>query len=407
MAKFTYRAADQNGKHQTGIMEAPNEAYVIAKIREQNLRPLNISKSEEKANRFTSEIHLGKIFQRVARRDVMDFTAKLSTLADAGVQLDRCLAISSELTENDKMRDIIKEVRRNVQGGSSFADALGRHPKVFSRLYVNMIRSGEAGGVLESILQRLSGFLESSQELREEIVSASVYPILLIIVGALVVGLMVTFVLPKFTVIFENMGADLPLATRILVDFVDFFKRSWFFVIGGLLLVYFAINQYLKTDEGRLKWDKFKLKMPVAGQLIQKIEIARFARTLGTLVRSGVPILQALSIVKDTLTNEVIASSLLNVYSRLKEGGGLATPLKETGCFPALAVHMIAVGEETGSFEAMLLKVADTYERDVKIAIQRAMSLVEPLLIIVMGLVVGFVVFAMLLAVFSISDMPL
>jgi type II secretion system protein F len=406
MTQYSFRATDRNGQQQTGVLDAANEAAVIQKLREQNLLPISINATRESRSTRSFKFKMA-LFKRASRRDVLEFTSKLSTLADAGIQLDRCLAISAELTESDRMREIVKEVRRNVQGGSSFGDALGRHPKVFSRLYVNMVKSGEAGGVLEVILQRLSGFLESSQLIRDEIVSASIYPAILISVGSIVVAFMVTFVLPKFTLIFTNMGADLPTPTKILVNLVTFLKSSWIFVLVGIVLIAAALRQYIKTEDGRMTWDRLKLKMPMIGALVQKIEIARFARTLGTLVRSGVPILQALAIVKETLTNRVISSSLLAVYGRLKEGGGLANPLKDAGCFPPLAIHMIAVGEETGSFETMLLKVADTYENDVRVSIKRVMGIIEPALILVMGIVVGFIVVSMLLAVFSISDMPI
>lgn len=406
MATYSYRASDRKGIEKSGFLEAVNEAQAVSKLREMGLFPLLLNESTK--NNKEKKSHLApRFFYRVKHRDVLDFTSKLSILMDAGIQLDRSLAIAADLTENDRLRDLVREVRKGVQGGSSFGDALGKHPRVFNRLYVNMVKSGEAGGVLESILQRLSGFLESSQALRDEIVSASVYPALLVFVGGAVVVMMVSFVLPKFTVIFTNMGAELPLPTRLLVGFTEFMKKGWPFIVAGIGLTIFGLQQFIRTEDGRMRWDRFKLKMPMIGTLVQKIEVARFARTMGTLVRSGVPILQALSIVKETLTNEVIASSLIGVYGRLKEGGGLANPLKDTGCFPPLAVHMIAVGEETGSFESMLIKVADTYENEVRVAVKRTMAMIEPLLILIMGLVIGFIVVSMLLAVFSISDMPL
>ncbi len=406
MPTFTYKATDRKGIEKSGFLEAGNEAQVVVKLREMNLFPLAVSESR-RTEKHRSIQFAPHFFHRVKHRDVLDFTSKLSILMEAGIQLDRSLAISADLTENEKLRDLVREVRKNVQGGSSFGDSLAKHPRVFNRLYVNMVKSGEAGGVLETILQRLSGFLESSQALRDEIVSASVYPALLVFVGGAVVVMMVSFVLPKFTVIFTNMGADLPLPTQMLVGFTEFMKKGWLFILAGIALAVIGIQQYIRTDEGRMRWDRIKLRLPLVGALVQKIEVARFARTMGTLVRSGVPILQALSIVKETLTNEVIASSLIGVYGRLKEGGGLANPLKDTGCFPPLAVHMIAVGEETGSFESMLIKVADTYENEVRVAVKRTMSMIEPLLILLMGLVIGFIVVSMLLAVFSISDMPL
>jgi general secretion pathway protein F len=407
MPHFKYKATERSGKVSAGVIEAANQSAVIQKLKDQMLIPISIEATQAKKTGASADMDIRKYFARVRLRDVMDFTAKLSTLMDAGVPLDRSLAISSELTDNPKMQGIVRDIRRKVQGGASFGDALSRHPKVFSRLYINMVRSGEAGGVLETILQRLTGFLEESETLRQEIVSQSIYPVLLITVSSIVVVLMVTFVLPKFTVIFESMGADIPLPTKILVTVTNFFKNSWYFILGALIIAIAMFRKYIQSKEGRLKWDSIKLKLPMVGGLLLKIEVARFARTLGTLVRSGVPILQALSIVKETVGNRVISNSLLSVYAKLKEGGGLSNPLNETGCFPPLAVHMIAVGEETGSFETMLIKVADTYENDVRVTIKRVMSAVEPLMIVLMGGIVGFIVFAMLLAVFNVADMPI
>ena len=407
MPHFKYKATELSGKISTGVLEAANHAAAVQKLKDQQLIPISIEAAQSAGKSLSLEFDFKTFFARIKHRDVMDFTSKLSTLLDAGVPLDRSMAITSDLTENPRMKAVVRDVRRKIQGGASFGDALSQHPKVFNRLFINMVRSGEAGGVLETILQRLTGFLEESEELRQEIVSQSIYPILLVAVSSIVVVLMVTFVLPKFTVIFENMGADIPLPTRILVNTTNFFKDSWYFILGAIVILLAMIKKYIESEDGRLKWDSFKLKAPLLGNLLLKIEVARFSRTLGTLVRSGVPILQALSIVKETISNQVIADSLLSVYAKLKEGGGLSNPLSETGCFPPLAVHMIAVGEETGSFESMLIKVAETYENDVRITIKRVMSMVEPAMIIIMGGIVGFIVFSMLLAVFSVADMPI
>ncbi|MCD4655520.1 type II secretion system F family protein [bacterium] len=407
MPYFKYKATERTGKMSTGVMEVVSKSAVIQKLRDQNMLPISVEETKGSGSKTSFEFDFSKFVSRVKLRDVMDFTSKLSTLIDAGVPLDRSLSISTELTENPKMKGIVRDIRRKVQGGASFGDALGQHPKVFNRLFVNMVRSGESGGVLDTILQRLTGFLEESEELRQEIISQSIYPALLVMVSGVVVTLMVTFVLPKFTVIFDSMGADLPLPTKILVNSVNVLKQSWYFILAAIAISIAMFKQYINSPDGRLKWDNLKLRFPLVGPLLQKIEIARFSRTLGTLVRSGVPILQALSIVKETVTNQVIAKSLLSVYSKLKEGGGLATPLKETGCFPPLAVHMIAVGEETGSFESMLLKVADTYEKDVRVTIKRVMAAIEPAMIVLMGGLIGFIVLSMLMAVFSVADMPI
>jgi len=407
MPFFKYKATERTGKVSTGILEAASRNAAVKKLRDQQVMPISVEETKDRSSGVNFDVNFGQYFTRVKLRDVMDFTSKLSTLTDAGVTLDRSLAISTDLTENTKMKTVVRDLRRKIQGGASFGDALSQHPKVFNRLYINMVRSGEAGGVLDMILQRLTGFLEETEELKQEIISQSIYPIVLMLVSGVVVTLMVTFVLPKFTVIFDSMGADLPLPTKILVSSVNFIKSSWFFILGGLAIAFAVAKQYINSKEGRLKWDSFKLRIPLVGPLILKIEIARFSRTLGTLVRSGVPILQALSIVKETITNQVISTSLLSVYSKLKEGGGLSTPLRETGCFPPLAVHMIAVGEETGSFETMLLKVADTYDSDVRLTIKRVMSAIEPAMIVIMGVLIGFIVLSMLMAVFSVADMPI
>lgn len=403
MAVFTYKASDLGGKIVDGSMEGKDAALIISKLQEQGLFPLQIQKQEE-AKGINRNVSVRAYFQRVKRSDIMVFTQQLATLLDAGMQLDRALAILVELNEGNKFREIVDKIRKNVQGGSSFADALAKHPKHFNRLYINMVRSGESGGVLEIIMSRLAGFLEMTQTLRSEIVSALLYPLILVGVGGAALVILLTFVLPKFTVIFADLGVAMPLPTQIVISSSQIIKDNWYYIVAVLVFLGLGFRSYQKTEKGHLAIDAFKIRAPVIGELFQKVEIARFARTMGTLSRSGVPILQALSIVKDTLTNEVIASALISVYGGLKEGETLAQPLKESKVFPSLAIHMISVGEETGKLEQMLLKIADVYETDVKVSIKRFMALLEPVLILGMGLIVGFIVVSMLLAIFSISS---
>jgi general secretion pathway protein F len=310
------------------------------------------------------------------------------------------------LTQNRELSRILVEVLNGVRGGSSLADALAKYPKVFSRLYVNMVRAGEAGGFLEKILVRLSHFLESSQELKDYVTSAMVYPILLSFVSGGAVIILLTYVIPKFTTIFADMGAALPVSTQLLLTISDGVRDYWWALLLGGTGLYFGARSYLKTEEGRLRWDGFKLRMWIVRTLIQKIEIARFARTFGTLIQSGVPILQSLSIVKEIISNEVIARSMAEIHSGLKEGEGISHPLRRTNLFPPLAIHMITVGEETGTLDEMLLKVADAYDQDVRNTVKRFVSLLEPALILFMALIVGFVVISMLMAIFSVNEIP-
>ncbi len=403
MPTFDYKATDQTGKIIEGQLEGKDATAVIARLQEMQYFPIRVQQQAQKTV-ISRSYTLRGLLRRVRSRDVMVFTQQLATLVDAGIPLDRALNILGELNENTGLGPILTKVQRNIEGGSSLADALAKHPRQFSRLYVNMVRSGESGGVLEAILVRLASFLEQSQEMVDEIKSAMIYPALLVMVGGVAIGVLLTFVIPKFAMIFADVGIALPLPTRIVIHASNFLSSYWYLILIGLFFIVYGIRNYRKTEKGRIKWDAMKLKLPMFGQLYRKIEIARFSRTLGTLIRSGVPILQAISIVKDTLTNEVIAQALVSVYGGLKEGEGVAQPLQESGVFPPLAVHMISVGEETGSLETMLGKVADSYETDVSNSIKRLMSLLEPAMILLMGVLIGFVVVSMLLAIFSISD---
>jgi general secretion pathway protein F len=295
-------------------------------------------------------------------------------------------------------------VLASIQGGSSFADALVKHPKVFSKLYINMVRAGEAGGVLELVLERLVNFLESSQELKDYITSSMLYPVLLTGVCGIAIVILLTFVIPRFSTMFEEVGKGIPASAQFLLGLSAFIKGYWWVILGVVAGIVVSVKKYLATEQGRLKWDGLKLKLIVVKALVQKIEVARFARTLGTLIKSGVPILSALNIVKETIGNVIIAGSLVGIHEGVKEGEGISKPLKNANTFPPLAIHMITVGEETGKLDEMLLKVADTYEQDVRNAVKRFISLLEPALIFFMAIVVGAIVITMLLAIISVND---
>jgi general secretion pathway protein F len=348
---------------------------------------------------------MGKRFlPKAGRGDILTVTTELSALLGAGLPLDRSLNILSEITESSEMKNIIKSVLKSIREGSAFSDALQKHPRVFPKLYVNMIRAGEAGGVLDVVLDKLNEFLESTRELKDHIFSAMIYPVILLLTGGASIIVLLTFVLPKFSVIFAEMGTALPLSTRMIIGMSGAISSYWWVAVAGIAGCWVAFRNYVKTEAGRYQWDSFKLKL--MGDVIRKVETARFTRTLGTLLRSGVPLLQALHNAKDIINNPVIASAIDAVSKGAKEGKGIAAPLAGANVFPALALSMIKVGEETGQLDTMLLKVASAYEKSLRVAIKRFVSLMEPALILSMGLIIGFIVMSMLLAIFSITNLP-
>jgi len=408
MPTYSYKATDSAGKIVKGTLEAPQERGVVATLQDMGYIPITISLAERDRRRLDLDLskNIISIFKGISTKDVVSFTQDLSALLEAGLQVDRALSTLIDVAEKEKFKEVIKDVLKTVQEGSYLSDALAKHSRVFSTFYVNMVRAGEAGGVLEAVLGRLGDFLESSQDLRDYIKSAMVYPVFLVFVGGISIIILLTFVIPKFSIIFSDMGQSIPLATRFLIGFSEILRTYWLIILGGFGAIYFFLRRYIKTTAGRLRLDQYKMNLPVGRELIKKIEVARFARTLGTLTKSGVPILQALNLVNEIIGNQAIARSMGKIYERVKEGEMLAKPLGEAGIFPPLAIQMITVGEETGRLDEMLLRVAETYEKVVRNMVKRFISLLEPAMILAMGLVVGFIVISMLMAIFSMSEMP-
>jgi len=408
MPIYLYRATDSSGKVVNGSLNVQGEKAVVTQLHQMGLIPIRITLSKGNGGRFNVDIsnQILSVFKGVSSRDVLVFTQDLATLLQSGLPVDRALSILIDAAEKEKMKEIVGSILKTVQGGGYLSDALAKHPRVFTTFYVNMVRAGEVGGVLESVLQRLGEFLESSQDLKDYIKSAMVYPIFLVCVGGLSIIILLTFVIPKFSVMFADMGQAIPLTTRFLLGFSGALRSYWWIILGGIGVIFFFLRRYVNTPAGRLKLDRQKMNLPVAGELVKKAEVARFARTLGTLTRSGVPILQALLLVKDIMGNRVITNSMQEVYDRVKEGERLSRPLSDSRIFPSLAIQMITVGEETGKLDSMLLRVAENYEKMVKDMVKRFISFLEPAMILAMGLVVGFVVISMLMAIFSMNEMP-
>lgn len=396
MPVFSYRATTIQGSILEGVIEAADEKTAIEKLKNTGYIPLRVTAPKEGVRK--------KLSFKSPRSDLLTFTTELSALLGAGLPLDRSLNILSTISESKEMKNIVQSVLKSIREGSSFSDALQKHPRIFPKLYVNMVRAGEAGGVLEVVLEKLNEFLESTKELKDHIYSVMIYPTILIVTGGISIIVLLTYVLPKFSVMFDELGGSLPLPTQILLTISDAIKAYWWILFAIMLTSWILFKKYIKTDAGRYKWDSFKLK--ILGDVIRKLETARFCRTLGTLLKSGVPLLQALNNTRDVLNNQVIASAIDRVSIGAKEGKGIAIPLSDTNVFPPLALSMIKVGEETGQLDTMLLKVATTYEKSLNVAIKRFVNLLEPIMILSMGLIIGFIVISMLIAIFSITELP-
>lgn len=405
MREFQYKATNISGEIVRGTMVEEAERAVVERLQEMGLIPLQIQRPFMRSFKL-SALELGAFLRRVSGRDVLTFTHQFTSLLEAGLPIDRALSICARVTESRRLRTVVETILRDIEGGKSLHEAMQRHPAIFSRLYVNMVRAGAEGGVLELVLRRMTEFQERTQELRDYVVSAMVYPAILTAVAGISVAILLTYVLPKFTTIFSQMDKALPLSTQIIMDASYFIKQFWWVILGVVAILSLAWKAYVSTEEGKLRWDGLKLRIGFVRGMIQRVETARFARTLGTLLRSGVPILAAVRIVRETIGNQVIARSLEYVQNTVKEGGGLARPLMENGLFPLLAVHMITVGEETGRLDEMLLNVAENYDREVRNVIKRFTAMLEPALILVMGFMVGFIVLSMLSAIFSIHEIP-
>ncbi|HLE44611.1 MAG TPA: type II secretion system F family protein [Methylomirabilota bacterium] len=407
MPVFSYRAADRAGRTIDGVMEAHDPQAVIERLHREEYFPVRVERADGRPRLGGLSLGGGAI-QRVPARDLLTFTQQLSTLLDAGIPLDRALGILGDLSVSPRLRQIVQDVGQSVRTGSTLADALSRHhPRPFSRLYINTVRAGEKGGVLETTLRRLGEHLEQTQELREALTSAMIYPALLLTVGVGAVIFLMTFVLPRFAVIFADLHQGLPLPTRILMAVSQALTTYWWvlalFVLGALL----AWQVLTRSDAGRLAIDRWLLGLPALGDLLRKVEVGRFARTLGTLLRSGVPLLAALGVAREVAGNRVIALALGAVQEGAKRGDGLARPMAESGSFPALAIHMVRVGEETGRIEEMLERVAASYEAEIRVAVRRFVALLEPVIILALGLIVLGIVLSILLAILSINELPL
>ncbi|MGH7354217.1 MAG: type II secretion system F family protein [Candidatus Rokuibacteriota bacterium] len=403
MPVFVYRAADRRGQTVDGVMEAPDARAVVDRLHREAYFPIRVA---EQGGRVPWLALGGSA--RVRGRDLLALTQQLATLFEAGLPLDRALAILEELAPSPRVKTIVGDLLRSVRGGASLSDALAKHhPRPFSRLYINMVRAGEKGGVLEVSLRRLAEFLEARAQFSEAVVTALAYPLVITLVGAGAIVFLLTFVIPRFASIFSDLGQTIPLPTQILLTVSSGLREWWWLLACVLLAGVLAWRLWTSSTEGRLAWDQTRLRLPLFGPVARKVETARFARTLGTMLKSGVPMLGALGVVGDMMSNQAFGVAVARLSEGVKRGGTVAAAMDQLALFPPLAVHMVRVGEETGRLEEMLLKVADTFESEVRADLKRLLGLLEPAIILGMGVLVAFIVVAMMLAIFSINEIPL
>jgi len=400
---FLYKAVNAKGKLAEGQLEASDSRSAVIRIESMGLVPVSVEESA--VRRHNAQPRWG--LDRVSKKDVLRFTEELSTLIHAGLPIDRSLEISASLTEKTALRDAVRDILEQLKSGKSLSAAFEAHPRFFSPLYINMLRAGEAGGVLDAILARLVEFEQSADELRSHLAASLVYPCLLLAVGISSVSILVYFVIPKFAVIFKDIGAAIPPETLALLWIADVTRRYWWVFAGLLALFIVGFRSWRKSPAGSRSWDAAKLRMPLLGTTILKIEVARFARTLGTLLGGAVPLISAVRIVRNIARNQLLAEGIAGIAEGAKRGEGVSRPMRESGVFPPLAVHMVEVGEETGRLDTMLIQIADIYEKEVRTSVKALTAVFEPVIILVMGLLVGTIVLSMLMAIFSVNEVGL
>ncbi|MDQ7822117.1 MAG: type II secretion system F family protein [Candidatus Eremiobacteraeota bacterium] len=402
MPVFVYEARDATGQLRRDTIEAPNVRAATQKLQESRYTVINI-KEKAVSGSQTDVMAWYQKLRKVNEQALTVFSRQFATMINAGLAMVRCLDILSEQTEDKKLQQTLIQVRRDVEGGSTLSNALGKHPTIFSTLYISMVKAGEMGGVLDEVLERLANFMEKDFSLKKKVKSALTYPCVILVMALGIVFFLVTYILPTFVSLFEGMNLTLPLPTKILMMITKGAKNPWvvFPALGLFVLGGFAFNRYIQTPFGRKQYDLLRLNIPVFGLLNKKVAISRFCRTLGTLLSSGVPIMQALEIVGKASGNEIIALTVGKIRESIREGESIASPLGSSGMFPPMVTQMVAVGEETGNLDAMLSKISDFYDTEVEYMLASLTSMLEPIMIVGMGGIVGFIVISVFLPLYQ------
>jgi type IV pilus assembly protein PilC len=384
------------GKVQNGEIEAENEQGAISKLKQKNIKVTRVKK------KFESDFLSNK--KPITERDIVIFTRQFSTMVDAGLPLVQCLEILGKQSDNPAFGEIIMKIKSDIESGSNLSDAMRKHPKVFNSLYANLVEAGEAGGILDTILSRLANYIEKALALKKKVKSAMVYPTAIVTVACTVVAFLMVFVIPTFATMFEGGGAELPGPTALVMDVSNFFTNQWYYIIGGPILFFILFKKVYATERGNIEIDRFALKLPIFGMLIRKVSTAKFSRTLGTLLSSGVPLIEAMDICARTAGNKIVEIAILNSIEAIKEGETIAAPLARENVFPPMVIQMIDVGESAGALDAMLSKIADFYDEEVDTAVDGLTALLEPMLMVFLGVLVGFIVVAMYLPIFKMGE---
>jgi type IV pilus assembly protein PilC len=397
---FQYKVKDKTGKLVEGSLEAENAQLVVSKLRSMGYVPIEIQ--QQGGSNLQRDLKIPGFSARINLKDVAVFSRQFATMINSGLSLLRSLNILAEQSESKPLAEIVNQVRMDVEKGSSLSQALTKHPKAFGRLYVSMVRAGEVGGALDSVLLRLADTIEKQVELRRKVKSAMTYPVVVAFMVLSIVSAMLLFVIPMFQGIYKQLGGTLPAPTQILIDISNIVRKLWYIVFLADVGVAVAFRKWINSEDGRKRWDAIKLKVPVFGKLVRKTALARFSRTLSALVRSGVPILESLDIVAETAGNYVVAKAVRETQAAVKRGDPLSKKLEEHPVFPPMVVQMMAVGEETGALDEMLDKIADFYDQEVEATVDALTSLIEPILIMVMGVCVGGMIISLYLPMFNI-----
>ena len=401
MATFVYKVRDRAGKTLTGNMDAENKEGIISELRKKNYFIISIEQKKGINSFSFGEITL---FQRVDIKDLTIFYRQFATMLNAGLTIVKCLNILAEQVEKKLLAKIVAEVKNDIEAGSTLADAFSKYPKVFSHLYVSMVKAGEIGGVLDEVLNRVANLIEKEYALRQKVKSAMTYPSFVLFAAVGMVVFMLTFILPQFVGVFQGFGAELPMLTMLLVNATKVFNKYWYIFLMVTAGLTFAFLAYIKTPNGRMNFDKLQLRAPIFGPMLSKTAVARFTRTLGTLIKSGVPILDALQVSADSVGNSVVALAITNSRTKIKEGQSISVPLAESKIFPPMVTQMIMVGEESGELEEMLVNIANFYDQEVERAVEKLTSVIEPVMMALISVIIGTMVIAMYLPIFNMMN---
>jgi type IV pilus assembly protein PilC len=400
MGKFAWEGNTKSGQVMKGEMEAPSVEAVQGQLRRQGIAP---GKIKQRGKGLDMNLAIPGFQPKVTTRDLVIFTRQFATMIDAGLPLVQCLDILGKQQDNKTFKTILIQVKEDVESGSTFADALKKHPKAFDELYVNLVAAGEIGGILDTILNRLAAYIEKALKLKKQVKSAMTYPATIIGIAVVVISVILVFVIPSFEKMFRDFGGELPMPTQVVIAISNFIQSYIFLIIGGIFGTIWLLKRIYKTPQGRLRMDQLALRLPIMGVLVRKVAVAKFTRTLGTMISSGVPILDGLDIVAKTAGNKVVENAIYHVARSISEGKTIAEPLEKSGVFPPMVCQMIAVGEQSGSIDTMLNKIADFYDDEVDDAVGNLTAMMEPLLMLFLGTTVGGLVIAMYLPIFKLA----